>query len=208
MKTIIIEKNDQAIDIAARVLKEGGVIAFKVDTIYGLSCDATSNTAVKKIYEVKNRKQSMPLITLISDSFPYQNYAKAIQENVTNKLNSIWPAPLTVILEKNDNNYFADLLYYENTFSIRKPSDEFTNILLDKLPFPITSTSANVSGLEVCGDLQSLIRIFDGKIGLIIDCGKATTTAPSTIIKFTESGLSVIREGAISSVSIKALFCS
>ncbi len=205
MNTIVIEKNEKAKRFAVDILSKGGIIAFKADTIYGLCCDARNDEAIKRIYEIKQRDDDRPLLSLVRKSFPIEKYTTLNRARI-NKLKEIWPAPLTVILEKNEEDYFSSQLIKDGCFSIRIPNDKFALGILKKYGSPITSTSANISGQPVCSTVKELESTFGGKIDLIIDCGEVTKESlPSTLIKVDRKSFTVVRPGVIKKETISSI---
>ena len=135
---------NEQIEAAIKVLKEGGVILYPTDTIWGLGCDATNPQAVEKIYKIKNRAESKSLIVLAADADMICRYVKEIPEMAITLL-EINDKPMTIIYPGAmglANNAVAE----DGSIGIRVPEHQFCKALLKKFRKPIISTSANISG--------------------------------------------------------------
>lgn len=201
----VIKQNDlNTIEKAVKVLKEGGVIAFPTETTYGLGCDPRNQQALGKIYRVKGRDQSkaMPLAACSTDQikalFTYPESAALVAEKY-------WPGPLTVLLEPADMILRRQMPVFKDGLSaVRVTSHPFLQTLIQAYKFPITATSANLSGQKACLSAEQVIESFkllpvDCQPDLVIDGGVLQESQPSTLIKIDDDGnINVLRQGAIS----------
>lgn len=129
---------------ALSVLEKGGVILYPADTIWGIGCDATNPKAIEKIYKIKNRPHSSPLIILVDSIAMLKSYAKRVHPRVETLL-SMHVQPLTIIYDHVKG--LPDILYSDKkTIAIRVVRDTFCQELIRQFGKPIVSTSANVSG--------------------------------------------------------------
>lgn len=135
---------NQQIDAAIKVLKEGGVILYPTDTIWGLGCDATNAQAVEKIFKIKQRSESKSLIVLAADADMICRYVKEIPEMAITLL-EINDKPMTIIYP-GGMGLAQNAIAEDGSVGIRVPEHEFCNALLRKFRKPIISTSANISG--------------------------------------------------------------
>lgn len=183
------------VDEAVRVLREGGIILYPTDTVWGLGCDATNAQAVDRIYRLKrseNKKSMLVLCASANMVVRYVNRAPGIAFEVMEMATS----PLTLILP-GATGVAANLIPDEGTLGIRVPDHEFCRRMLRALQRPVVSTSANISGEATPAGLQEVSReIIDG-VDFVVNPrfeGKPTRKA-SSIIAFGEGGeVRIIRE--------------
>lgn len=183
------------VDEAVRVLREGGIILYPTDTVWGLGCDATNAEAVERIYRLKRSENKKSMLVLCASAdmvVRYVNRAPGIAFEVMEMATS----PLTLILP-GATGVAANLIPDEGTLGIRVPDHEFCRRMLRGLQRPVVSTSANISGEATPAGLQEVSReIIDG-VDFVVNPrfeGKPTRKA-SSIIAFGEGGeVKIIRE--------------
>ena len=172
---------------AVDVLKSGGIILYPTDTIWGVGCDACCDIAVKKVYEIKRRDHSKPLICLASS---FEMVSEYVEISNLKKLKSISEkSPTTFIF---DNPVKISKYVSNNNYSIgfRVPNDNFCLELIKKFGRPIVSTSANISGIDIPSEFSLISSEIKSKVDYIVDYGKNKKSyTPSTILKFDEKGL-------------------
>ena len=181
---------------AAKIVSEGGVIAFRTDTFYGLGVDPFNVPAIAKIRELKGREDNKPILLLLSDASEADRFivdrSKAFEEVAT----KYWPGPLTIV-----GVAVADLpeeiTAGTGTVGVRVPADNDVRELVRVCGGALTATSANPSGREPARTAQEVIEYFGERIDLVIDGGKVTATEPSTVLDVTASPPRVVREGAV-----------
>lgn len=172
-------------------LKNGGLILYPTDTIWGIGCDASNTDAVKKVYALKKRMDSKALICLVADDRMLTKYVKRIPE-VALDIIDVAENPTTIIYDV-PQNLASNLIGSDNTIAIRIPNDDFCFQLLRKFNGAIVSTSANISGqpspksfAEISDDI---LKGVDYVVNLQLEKKSAK---PSSIIKLTNSGLVTI----------------
>jgi L-threonylcarbamoyladenylate synthase len=192
------------VDHAVSVLKNGGVIAYPTDTVYGLGADAINPEAVLRIREIKSRVDDKPILAMVADLAMLEEYAeltplaRAIAEEFL-------PGPLSLVLTARDNR-LASVAGKDRAVGFRMPNTELCRTLPVALGRPITSTSLNKAGqpqprtlqlmLEQLGDKQSLID-------LVIDEGELPTSSPSTVLDVRGEKAILLREGAVSTDALR-----
>lgn len=201
METKII--TDDKIQLAIETIKSGETIAFKTDTIYGLSCKATDSMACEKLAQIKGR-EGKPLILLVSKDMPLDKYVGKITDKAQKIIDKFWPGPLTIIFE---STYpFCDTITCgKSTIAIRMPKDPLCERLISAVGEPIVSTSANLSGEKPLNTPNDIFGVFNGSIPYIIDSGEPDTTMSSTIIAINGDNISVLREGVITKDQIESV---
>jgi L-threonylcarbamoyladenylate synthase len=180
----------------AEVLRDEGVIAYPTDTFYGLGANCFSEKAVRKIYRLKRRRPSKPLSLLISGMDMVQDVALDIPPVFWKLAKEFWPGPLTIIL-KASSRLPKSLLGPKNSVGIRLPGVSWLKKLMKETGFPLTATSANISGEEEVTAPEKVSTIFYGKVALIVDGGKAKGGLPSTVLDLTSPQAEILRQGAV-----------
>ena len=204
MKTEILYDNDVlGIERAAEIIKDGGLVAFPTETVYGLGANALDETAVKKIFEAKGRPQDNPLIIHLAYPEDAGNYAFA--NGIYDKLKRFMPGPLTVILKKRDNIpsvVSAGL----DTVAVRIPSYEPARALIKASGVPIAAPSANISGKPSPTKAEHVISDMDGRIDAVLCGSDCEVGVESTIVKITgEDSLVICRPGGITKEMLSAV---
>ncbi len=181
---------------AAKIVSEGGVIAFRTDTFYGLGADPFNASAVAKVRQLKGREDKKPILLLLSDAEVADRFIADRSQAFEESANKYWPGPLTIV-----GVAVADLpeeiTAGTGTVGVRVPADSDVRELVRVCGGALTATSANPSGSEPARSAKEVIEYFRERIDLVIDGGEVTTTEPSTVLDATTSPPRVVREGAI-----------
>ena len=185
---------NQEVHKAFEIIKEGGIILYPTDTVWGIGCDATNSEAVAKIYQLKQREESKSMIVLMNGEKMIYNVFKEVPE-VAWQIIDLSEKPTTIILDQ-PRNVATNLIASDNTLGIRLVKEPFCFKLMEKMKKPLVSTSANISGqptpIAFKDISQDIIKGVDYVVNLHQDkiAGK-----PSTIIKLTnDSQVKVIRK--------------
>ncbi|MCK5465915.1 threonylcarbamoyl-AMP synthase [Candidatus Parcubacteria bacterium] len=209
MKQIKLDLNntEKILNNAAEILKSGGVIIYPTDTLYGLGANALNEDAVLKIQKIKNQDRNKPISIIVRDLKMVRKIA-CLDSKVEKILNKIWPGPITVVLRKKD--IVSDILTGNGeTVAIRIPDNEFISALMEKIDFPITATSANISGENNLLKSKEIIAKFKkAKFApdLFIDAGDIKNPTASTIIDLTTSVPKILRTGIVGKDKMKDFF--
>lgn len=190
---------NERIDTAVRVLKNGGVIAHATDTCYGFACDAFNKEALAKLYALKDMAATKPVSILVSDTEEAKKYAE-FSESADVLAQQYWPGALTLVMTRKET--IPDFLNPESaTVGIRVPDHTLSRELARRLGRPITTTSANVSGMPSPYTTQEIAEQFKNrslKPDFVIEEGElSSANLPSTIIDVTQSPLKIIRQGSL-----------
>ena len=189
------ENDSFLIKKAANVIKEGGIVAFPTETVYGLGANALDEEAVKKIFEAKGRPQDNPLIIHVADK-NLEKYIEAIPESAKKMMDKFWPGPLTIILKKKDiipNTTSANL----NTVGVRMPSESIALKLIELSGVPIAAPSANISGRPSPTDVERCVEDLEGRVDFILGGHKSIVGVESTIVDCTVDPPMILRPGGI-----------
>lgn len=180
---------------AGSIIKDGGIVAFPTETVYGLGADALNSEAVKKIFIAKGRPQDNPLIVHVS-SKDLSNLVKDVPKVAQDLMNKFWPGPLTIILDKKEiipDETSAGL----NTIGIRMPNNEIALKLIELSGKPIAAPSANISGRPSPTEVERCVEDLDGKVDYILGGNKSDIGVESTIVDCTINPPMVLRPGGI-----------
>lgn len=202
MKTKVIEiespqkPRDEELLEGARILREGGLVAFPTETVYGLGANALDEEAARKIYEAKGRPSDNPLIAHVSCMEEVYPLVSQVSEKAKKLMDAFWPGPMTLIFPK------SDLVPYGttgglDTVAVRMPSDPVANRLIALAGVPVAAPSANTSGRPSPTTAQHVLQDMDGRIDMIIDGGPVGIGVESTIVDVSVETPTVLRPGAI-----------
>ncbi|MGD9345909.1 MAG: L-threonylcarbamoyladenylate synthase [Candidatus Aminicenantes bacterium] len=178
------------------ILKKDGLIVYPTETFYGLGANCFSPEAVKRIFVLKRRDKAKPLPVVISDRIMLKMVVAAIPSVAEPFLDLFWPGPLTLIFPAAPF-LPRDLLGAAKSIGVRLPAHPVLRDLVKMAGFPITATSANLSGEEELSDPDKVLNIFAGQVDCIVDGGKTKGGLPSTVIDLTSPKPQILREGAI-----------
>ncbi|MGA8316344.1 MAG: L-threonylcarbamoyladenylate synthase [Bradyrhizobium sp.] len=196
LKTQILPADEAAVAVAARCLREGGLVAFPTETVYGLGADAAQAAAVAAIYEAKGRPSFNPLIAHVADLKAARQIAR-FDATATELAEAFWPGPLTLVLPKTAHCPVAELATAGlDTVAIRVPAHPVAQSILRAFGGAVVAPSANLSGhvspttaLHVAGDLT-------GRVDLIIDGGPVNVGVESTIVACFDQAM-LLRPGGL-----------
>lgn len=182
---------------AVRVLREGGVILYPTDTVWGIGCDATNEAAVQRIFEIKHRADSKSMLVLLDGAGKLQGYVERVPDTAWTLLEvSEGQKPMTIIYPK-AKNLAHNLLAEDGSVGIRITQEPFSRALCEQLRRPVVSTSANISG-------EPAAKVFDEIVQEIRDAvdyvcmyrrNDKTPHQPSSIVKIDEAEhITIIRQ--------------
>ncbi|WP_252231432.1 L-threonylcarbamoyladenylate synthase [Clostridium sp. ZBS15] len=208
MNTNIIKINniiddEEKMKEAAQIIKNGGIVAFPTETVYGLGSDALNEDAVKKIFIAKGRPQDNPLIVHVA-SKNIENLVEDIPEIAQKLIDKYWPGPLTLILKKKSiipNMTSANL----DTIGIRMPNNEIALKLIEMSNTVIAAPSANISGRPSPTDVERCIEDLSGRVDCIVGGNKSDIGLESTILDCTVNPPLVLRPGGITLEMLKQI---
>ena len=188
-----MEINDE-IHKAYEVVKEGGIILYPTDTVWGIGCDATNPEAVAKIYKLKKRIETQSMIVLMNGEKMMYNVFKDIPE-VAWQIMDLSENPTTLVLDK-PRNVAANLIASDNTLGIRIVKEPFCFKLMEKMKKPLVSTSANISGQLTPKSFKEISPEIIKGVDYVVNLHREKIAGkPSTIIKLSsDSQVKVIRK--------------
>lgn len=174
---------------ALETLRKGGTILYPTDTIWGIGCDATNPTAVKKVYEIKQREDTKSMLVLLENPNLILSYIEEMPE-VAWDLIEFAEKPTTIIYDK-AKNIATNLIAEDGSVGIRITREVFTMQLIQRFRRPIVSTSANVSGKPSPANFATITEEIKSKVDYIVKYRQeeSQNPPPSSIIKLGVSGL-------------------
>lgn len=174
---------------ACRVMREGGVILYPTDTIWGIGCDATNEEAVRRVYQIKQREDSKAMLVLVDSAVKVDFYVQDVPA-VAWDLIEVADKPLTIIYS-GARNLAPNLLAADGSVGIRVTNEEFSKRLCQQFRKAIVSTSANVSGQPSPGCFAEISEDIKSAVDYIVKARRdeAAGSKPSSIIKLGEGGL-------------------
>lgn len=180
---------------ALEVLKNGGLILYPTDTIWGIGCDATNSEAVKKIYDLKQRADSKSMLVLVENEVRLASYVEEVPE-MAYDLIEMSEKPLTIIYPRG-KNLASNLVAEDGSIGIRVTCEDFSKALCQKFRKPVVSTSANVSGEDAPRHFGEISQAITDVVDYVVRYRQDETSnpTPSGIIKLGVDGqVQVIRE--------------
>ena len=188
--------DEQVLEQAGEILKQGGLVAFPTETVYGLGANALDEEAAKKTYAAKGRPSDNPLIVHIADVEALDEIVLQVSDKAKRVIEKFWPGPLTLIFEKSEKVPYGTTGGL-NTVAVRMPVDEIALGLIRKGGGYVSAPSANTSGRPSPTSAQHVADDLDGKIEMIIDGGNVDIGVESTILDMTVDPPMILRPGAI-----------
>ena len=199
-KTIYLKEeqiDETKIEEIANAIKEGKLIIFPTDTVYGIGTNAYNEEACKKIYEIKGRPSCKPLIILISDISMIEDLVENISPTEQKIIEKFWPGPLTMKFKKR-KGILPDIISAGDEYvRIRLIKNGLIYKIIEKAEVPVVAPSENISGHPTGIKINNIIKELGGKVDYILDCGDYKSDEPSTIVQVEDEKVVVIREGKI-----------
>lgn len=180
---------------AIEVMRNGGVILYPTDTVWGIGCDATNAEAVKRVYEIKRRDDSKALICLIDSEARLSRYVRNVPDVVWDMV-ELATKPLTIIYDK-VTGLAPNLIADDGSVGIRITKEEFSKELCFRFQKPIVSTSANISGEPTAANFEEISDEIKNSVDYVVKYNQRSKEKhkPSSIVKINSNGeFSIIRQ--------------
>jgi len=190
---------------ALALLKSGAPIIIPTETIFGLTCDAENEEAIRNLFRIKGRSEIKPSAVFLPDIATIQTVANVKSENAARVISHFLPGPLTVVLSSKRRSWFG-VIGEERKIGIRISTDPFVRELTNRYGKPIIATSANFSEKPNCRDLDELSEQFENNASLIIYREKSVTASATTVVDLTGSYPALLREGTMSLEEIQKIW--
>ncbi|MER2064495.1 MAG: L-threonylcarbamoyladenylate synthase, partial [Alkalibacterium sp.] len=203
MQTAFLDGSN--LDEAAQYLRNGEVVAFPTETVYGLGADATNDEAVKKIFKAKGRPSDNPLIIHISSLAQLEDYVESIPDVAKTVISHFWPGPCTLVLNKKGPiapSVTGDL----ETIGVRMPDHPVALELIEKAGIPLAAPSANSSGKPSPTTALHVKRDLEGNIKAIVDGGATGVGLESTVLDLTDPNKpTILRPGGVTIEDLESI---
>ena len=191
------------IEISSCHIGDGDTISIPTDTFYGLACNSLDQNALNKLFKIKLRDNNSPVPLLVS-SVDHAKEFGAKFNGLERLVENFWPGPLTLLLETK-YSFPENMVKKEGLVGFRVPNLEFPIKLIEKIGFPLSGTSANISGEAETKNINQLRKYFSGsEIGYFVNlpCGKSIQ--PSTVARISNGSVQILRQGTISKSLIES----
>ena len=195
------EVNYEKLQEAAQIIKQGGIVVFPTETVYGIGTNGLDEKAIDNLYKIKERPKNKPISLLVSDIQMIEDLAEDITDMEYKIIKNFFPGPLTIILKKKKtipNNLTAN----QDTVGIRMPSNKIAREIIKYAGVPIATPSANISGKPSATNIDSIVKDFGNKVDYYIDGGESDIGISSTIVKVCNNIPCILRKGTITEEQI------
>jgi L-threonylcarbamoyladenylate synthase len=201
-KIIRVERDISKIKIAAEIIRNGGLVAFPTETVYGLGANALNENAVKKIFEAKKRPIDNPIIVHIARKSDVYKLTRNTPKITKKLIDKFWPGPLTLILRRSEivPKITCGGL---DTIAIRMPRNRIALALIKMSKLPIAAPSANLSGKPSPTSARHVINDLKGRIDVVIDGGRTEIGVESTVLDLTTKIPTILRPGGVTFEELK-----
>ncbi len=208
MNTIVLKienTNDlENIDIAAKALRDGKLVVFPTETVYGLGGDGLRPDVIDKIFKAKGRPQDNPLILHVGDISSVDILVKEIPDVARDCMEMFWPGPLTIIFNKSDIVPLEASAGLE-TIAVRMPSHKIAREIIRRSGVVVAGPSANTSGRPSPTRAEHAIEDLSGKVDYIVDSGKTIVGIESTVLDVTVDPPMILRPGGVTLEDLRVL---
>ena len=181
---------------AVQILRDGGVVAFPTDTVYGVGVDPSQPEAVRKLYRIKGRPEDKPIAILVGSIEDVARVAQTPSRTFSRLADRFWPGGLTLIVETRELP--PEITAGGSTVGVRMPDHPLTLELLRGFGGPIATTSANRSGQNPATSAEEVGAQLGDRVNLIVDGGDTITKVASTVLDLSVSPPKILRHGGIS----------
>jgi len=203
MKTEILPASDKkSIELAIKLLKQGEVIAFPTDTVYGVGVDGLNERAIEKLFAAKDRPRDKAIPFLLASEKDLKQVAREIPKAVHVLAKKFWPGALTLVVPAH-KRVPKILIAQGDSVAVRVPNSNVTRALILGLGAPLAATSANISSQSDPQTAEQTAAYLNERIPLILDGGATPGNIPSTVIDLTTEPPTVRRVGSIAPEEIE-----
>lgn len=196
----IIKQEDLDVPDIVSKLKQGQTLVYPTETCYGLGCDASNQSAVDKVFQIKQRQKDKPLLVIAPNVQMVMDYVQW-NEKLEELEQKYWPGALTVVARVNDNHDLAEgVVSIDGTLAFRVSKHPLCHDLSAGLGKPLVSTSANITSESSPYDVDDIVSTFQEREfqpDIIIDAGELAHRSPSTVVKVVGDGVEVLRQGGL-----------
>lgn len=204
MNTQVLPITPQSIQLAAKLLQKGELVALPTETVYGIAANARNGEAVRKIFEAKGRPQDNPLIVHIYGMEMLKGIVAEVPERAEKLAAAFWPGPLTMVMPRGDE--VSDVTCAGlDTVGVRMPSHPVVQAVIKASGVAFAAPSANLSGKPSPTNAQDTLTDMDGRIPLILDGGESAVGVESTVVSVVGDHPTLLRPGYITKEQMEAV---
>ena len=196
------DPREDRIAAAARVLRDGGVVAYPTETFYGLAVDPLEPEAVRRLLALKGKPERSPILLLLAGAWQVENVASRLPGAFVPLAEKFWPGPLTIVVPA-ASGLPEEITGGTGTVGIRVPGLALARHLARSLTRPVTGTSANVHGAPPCRTAPEVVCAFPEGLDLVLDGGPTPGGAPSTVLDLSGGAPRIVRHGAVPVASLR-----
>lgn len=189
---------------AVDVLKQGGIVAFPTDTVYGVGADVRQPEAIAALYEIKQRPLDRAIPVLLARAAELDAIAWEVPESAWRLAERFWPGPLTVVVRRAPS-LPPILTAGTATVAVRAPDHRVVRALIEGVGGPVAATSANISGRPSPVTADDVLAQLQGRISLLLDGGTCPGGKDSTVVDLTVMPVRILRTGPITADQIRAV---
>lgn len=187
---------------AVEILKNGGIIVYPTETVYGIGCDPLDMEAYDRVQRLKKRMEYKPMLLLAYSLNQVEGMAGSLSEIPRKLAEKFWPGPLTIII-KPRKNFPEYLLGPSHGVAFRVSSHPVAASLAKEFGRPIISTSANITGQAPMVTYEKALNTFENIVDIVIVTHEKLTGKPSTVVDLTSGHFSLVRKGSITLSQLK-----
>jgi len=184
-----------AVLFAAELLKNGGLVAFPTETVYGIGANLSNKKSIERLYRIKKRPKNKPFTIHIASTRTIKKTGAHLSPFAKALIKKFWPGPLTVILPAK-----------KGKLAFRMPRNEVAKMLIAESRVPVAAPSANISGKSPARTAEEILKSLGNHIDLILDGGRAQIGEESTIVDTTDFSYKIVRKGAIPAFEIEKIW--
>ncbi len=186
---------------AGKILTQQGVVIFPAQCLYGVAANALDTAAVEKVFQIKQRPQANPILVLVRDKKALAQLVKTIPDQAIALMDAFWPGSITLVFEAADS-ICPRLTAHTGKIGIRLLGHPVAQALVKAVDFPITGTSANLSGQPGCHRVTDLDPAIARVADFILDSGQVRGGTGSTIVDVTQTPIKIVRQGAVPDAAV------
>ncbi|MFD2672082.1 L-threonylcarbamoyladenylate synthase [Marinicrinis sediminis] len=195
---VVDERDENEMKEAARLLREGGIVAFPTETVYGLGANARMDKAVERIFAAKGRPADNPLIVHVAHMKQLEGWADTSHPYVKQLADACWPGPLTIVLPVRQGYLSARVTAGLSTVGVRIPQHPVAIRLLELADCPVAAPSANRSGKPSPTRAAHVLDDLSGLVDAVVDGGSCEVGVESTVVELKDNQVMVLRPGGVS----------
>lgn len=200
VKTIVLKvdalsPDEKLISQAAQAIREGGLVAFPTETVYGIAANRLDEKAIESLRAVKNRPEDKPFTVHVSDLSMIEKLGCVVTKDAKVLIDKFWPGPLTIILRSDSGEKIG----------FRMPANKTALALIAEAKVPVVAPSANVSGNAAPSTAEEVLKDLDGKIDILLDAGSTEVGVESTVVDATATPPKILRKGAVAIAELEKI---